>query len=436
MKKFIGTLVVLVLVYVTAAYATGYLGEREVRQQLLSEAEFLAGQQVAISLEDYRRGITSSEVTTVIRYRDVLPEGELVLTVDARVSHGPLFWQGGAPRLGLSSIEGEFRLHAPDQPELNAVLERLWGESLGTFTGYTGFTGRYTLDWQIPGFDQSLDTDDARFSFAGAQGRLSGVANEHQYSGDVSVGAVTIEDQQGSGERIEISGLQSTFDLHYLNAYISVGEVEVDISRIAWQQLEGSTGELTDVRLRAESEAVGDKLNSQLSIDASRLEGVMLPVRDIYYRFALNNVSQAALTQWQASASQWGNDVTEAEIIEVMDALLQPGLQFSADMGAGLMDGQSRLTLNADYIGLGAGRSLSQLDSYGDLLAAVNAELVFRADDAIVMNTPLILVTADYIGTYLIDEGGEYVMRAKLQDGRLTIADIPFPIEFLLMGLM
>lgn len=435
MKKLIAVVVAFVLVYVAAAYATGYLGERGVRQQLASDSEFLAGQQIGIELTDYRRGVMSSAITTVIRYRDVLPDGELVVTVDARVTHGPLYWSGGMPRLGLSGIDGEFRLSAPEHPEFEALLARLWGDNLGSFTGHTGFTGRYTVDWQVPGFDQPVDLEAGRLSFAGAEGRLSGVVNEYRYRGEARLGSLAVEDGE-RGERIEVESLSTTFDLEYLNPYISVGELTLEAPRVAWHQLSGSTGELAELVMRVDTEAVEDKLDSQLAIDIARLDGVMYPVEDIYYRFAVKGVSQAGLSQWQANASGWDETASEEELVEALDALLQPGLRFTADMGASLVGGQSRLTFETDYVGFEDGRTLAQLDSYGDLLAAINIELVFRADEAIVMNTPLILLAADYIGTYLIDEGGEYVLRANLEDGRLTIADIPFPIEFLLMGLM
>lgn len=438
MKKLIGVLVVAVGAYLGLTYYGGFAGERAFKQQLEQSAVQGEVHGYEVELVSYDRGFMSSDTVMTVRM-DLTSMGldEVALTSNTKIQHGPIMFTNRGVKLGLFAAESQLELVTNDDG-LNQWLNELVAQVLDDSLMIGHFNQSYTGFVTVPELDQTVG--EGLLKFEGGELLVKGNYDGRHAQGQLELGALHFND--GDSATWILSPSKLDFDIHMLDDMVNYeGQMHYQADRLTVSVAGAPEFVLADVGMRMSQDLVTERLDSQVAFTVGEVQGSPIATKNVIYEVTLKQVSPAAVAAWQGLAQDLQQPSGEldfsayqAELMEVLELLLQEGLQAKAHIGADVLDGDVSMTLEANYVGLPGGRALSEVVEVMDYFAIADADLEVKLSESVVMQTPLYFMLAQYLDSYFTQEGDHFVMRASLQGGQLSIAGELFPLEFLVGG--
>lgn len=438
MKKLIGALIVVSAAYLGLTYYGGYAGEQAFKKQLEHSAVQGEMHGYEVKLVSYDRGFMSSHmVMTVHLDLTDLELDEVSLTSHTQIQHGPMLFTSRGLKLGLFAAQSQLEL-VSDGDELiqwlSQVLGRLFDNSL--MIGH--FNQTYSGYLSIPELDETMG--DGLLTFEGGELLVKGGYDGRDFRGQLELGAMYFND--GVSATLMLSPSVLDFDIEVLDDLVNYqGQVNYRADSLTVSVVGAPEVVLADMGMRMSQNLVSERLDSKVAFTVGEVQGSPIDTRNLIYEMALNQVSPSAVVAWQRLVNNLQQPSGELdfsahqdEVMEVLELLLQEGLQVIAHVGADVLDGEVGMTLVADYVGLPDGRALSEVIEIMDYFAIADADLEVKVSESVVMQTPLYFLLAQYLDAYFTQEGEHLIMRASLQGGQLNIAGQLFPLEFLLGG--
>src|SRR5690606_40797957 len=87
---------------------------------------------------------------------------------------------------------------------------------------------------------------------------------------------------------------------------------------------------------------------------------------------------------------------------DLLGSVLQEGLQFKLDLGAGFMGGNALVNVNADYKALPNGQQVLDIVDPVEYFKLVDADALITVSGSIVNQSPLAMIVCQYLDTYVI----------------------------------
>ena len=433
MKKIVG-LLILIGLYVAAAYYTGVQGEKNIRHQFALSEQQSKAQGLKLVLENYKRGIFSSSMRFTATYgneNSPFEFGPITLSSDTQMQHGPVLWKGGLG-VGLFSSLSTLELTTGDD-DVDQGLKTLFGDSIGEIVTQGYFNNTYTAVWSLPAIDSS--NEGTELSLAESAVTFSGSYSDLDFVGSFAIGAIELVTADGS--KMSMTPINGTFDVDNISEFVSISNMDMTLDTLSFTDASAVGFVIEQLKVVQTQKLVNEKIDTSVRFSAEKFKGPV-EVSAMYYDLSLNQLDPAALQQW-VMLSQKMNVMAadpssgfEKEMEALLDSALQEGLQFKVAVGADLMDGRARIDLAADYKPLTDGRKIADIVAPEEYLTLVDGELLVTLSQSIVNQTPLAFMMGEYVDTYVTLEGDKYRMHGKLNAGQLTVGTVEMPATMLL----
>ncbi|MBA54881.1 MAG: hypothetical protein CMK89_10555 [Pseudomonadales bacterium] len=310
-------------------------------------------------------------------------------------------------------------------------------------------------------FDQSAHTELDIAEYAADQGedhiRFGGMNVSLRTNGDLTKFDATLLIQPSSmittGLALDMTEASGSMSYEGATPYTLVGESVFTVPKLA---VNGKTLSLVlqDINMNNGSQMNQGKMDYFQTLEIGNLESP-LPIQSASWHLEFTGVSPEGLERWSDVSLEIQKAVSngtlplddkgepqltpalEAELEQVMQALLQPGLGFVQRLDLGALGAQHHTHMNLKFEGLPAGVSLEGLDDPMQFLPAFSGALDLELDEPAVMNSQF----ADMVLPYqqqglLMSEQGKLVLKAALQDGVLMLNGNPLPLEAMLQSAM
>lgn len=439
MKKLVGVLVVAAGAYLALTYYGGYAGEQAFVQQIEQSAAQGELHGYEVEVVSYERGFLSSHTVMNVRF-DLAYLGldELQMTSTTQIKHGPILINRKGIQLGLFAAHSDVEFAASND-ELGQLLTELLPEGLDEVLMIGHFNQTYSAYMDVPEVDQDLA--EGRLTLDGGQLVIKGGYDGRDAQGQLTLGALHFNDGDSATFMLSPSALD--FDIQMLDDLVnSEGEFSYAADSLTLSVAGAPEVVLADVGVEVVQELVNERLDSNFAFTIGEVRGSPIETRNFVYELGLKQVSPAAVVAWRALArdlqqynmDEVGFSAHQAELMEVLELLLQEGLALSVRLAADILDGDADVNLQANYVGLPDNRGLSEVVDAMDYFAMADADLEVKLSESVLMQTPLYFMAAQYLDAYFEQEGEHLVMRASLRGGQLSVADQLFPLAFLLGG--
>jgi uncharacterized protein YdgA (DUF945 family) len=438
MKKLIGVLVVAAGAYLALTYYGGYAGEKALRQQVEQNAAQGELHGYEVTLVSYERGLTSSRTVMEMRF-DLAHVGleELNITSTSQIQHGPFLFTAQGPKLGLFAATSEVDVVSSNE-DVNQLLADLFAEGLGEILMIGHFDQSYSAYMDLPNVDHALAGGLLKVDSGSLV--MRGDSDGRHVEGKLELGAAYFND--GDSVTVMLSPSSLDFDVHTLDDLVNYeGLFNYHADSMTLSSAGAPEIVLGNLGVLVTQELVNERLDSRVAFTVGEVHGSPIATKNFIYELGFKQVPPAAIVAWQELARDIQKNPAEAdfsefraELMAVLELLLQEGLEFSLRLGADILEGEADINLVANYVGMPGDRSLSDVEDMMDYFSIADADLEIKVSESVVMQTPLYFMLAQYLETYFSQEGEHLIMRASLKGGQLNIADQPFPLEFLLGG--
>ena len=427
---------------------------------------------VSASVTAYERGWFSSDVQVTFTLDPAnapqlqdLPAGAFMLQslvtelpVDIDVRHGPISI-GDPSGIGFAFVEARPDSNDPDVAALTASLGVPY---LFEFRGRS-WLGRFDFDADIPPFEHAAPL--GTFSFSGFD--IEG---------------------QGTQEGVDVAG---AFDSLEMQGTLAAGAIESVGFDMRYRPDEDgiplSSGRLSIARAVASSplmgaaplfEIAGLSVNQNIepSADGMTLDGIAdyklaalvtsagTRFEDVEFSLAATHFDRQAVADYYAAVNAAPGltgdpDFLVARLIEVTDALARRGFSLDADpIRFSMASGRLDAVISAAVDGGGADPStLLDLRNIAVLLGVLTVDADIVVTEALARELALFAtrqqlaatgqLTGDELDTaaeaqsglmlamlvgqgFIVDDGDDYIVRARLVDGELTVNGSPLPFLF------
>lgn len=432
MKKLVG-LIIVVGVYVAASWYTGVQGEKNIRQQMaLAEAQSEA-QGVKLILNDYQRGIFFSEMNISAVYTSpAIPEMRFKADSVSKIQHGPIYFTGGVG-VGLFSSVSTLKIQTGSE-EIDQKLQEMFGESIGEFVTVGHFNSTYTSTWSLPAID-TAGSNGSQFTLAPSRIKVSGRYDQLDAAGSFEIGALEVI---ADNSRVTTTPIIGSFDTDNIADQVNITNLDMLVETISYSdRAMGQSFSIDQLKVVQTQKLINEKIDTVVSFTAEKLNSPV-EISALSYVLTLNQLDPVAMQVWadfNQSLQQDPENLDEEKLAELLAAVLQEGLQFKLDLGAGFMGGNALVNLTADYKALPDGQQVLDINDPVDYFKLADADALITVSGSIVNQTPLGMMVGQYLNTYITLEGDNYVVRASLKNGRLMVGNTEIPVETLLMFL-
>lgn len=426
-KKALASIVALAALYCGAAYVSGYLGEKNIREQLeLSKSQPQASE-LDIQLVEYRRGIFTSDVRVSTKSRKELPKGaKIEITVDNAVRHGPLLFADG-PAIGALSAISTVQVKT-GLPEEDKKITDIFGSSIGTATSVVKYNGDYRLTWVLPSI--TYKNDELQFALGESRAMAEGNTNNLSSSGDMTIGRLEMTTTEGG--HVTMSPTVAKFTTRNVESGLNLSDVDGAIAEIDVRSTSKPPLSIKGLTFNQVQTLAGASINSSFKLGVAKLSGPV-ELENAYYTMDLNGVSKeatrrlATLFQNQPTDPEQQQAFFATQLKEVAPLLLQNGLSLKLAIGASFGGGTPQAQWLIQYKAPTDGRDIFAITDPLEYLQLADSTLLVKAP-ATLVPAPLI---AQFVDAYIVQAGSEYVLRASLQDGALKVGKTPIPKEML-----
>lgn len=427
MKKVAMAVLALLVLVAVFAVVGGFRAEQHFHAEVDKTQRMLPLYGMELLQANFRRGLLRSEADLVLGLPHADAEARVQLRLHSLIQHGPLLWTHEGLRLGFFTSRAEVTAQGLPAAVLRALDEGLAGQALQV-DAYASLLDAVHLQMQVPAFRYALDGNTLTFDGMGVHVR--GNRGFDRMQGTLTIGELLAVI---AGNEIRLSAGEGAFRSEALSDWVNVGE-----SSVRWPhaQIEMPLYSLQvhDITLQATQSLDQGRLNSEQRVVLGRMVSP-LPVSSADYRLQIQGLDPAAIEHWVQLLADMQSRGESAQpdperLRALLDVLLVPGLALNQHLHLVIMRGNFFADLALTYTGLPDGRHPMDIDQPQELLSAVRAELVVRGKEQVVMGTPLALfVLQPMQDGYLVREEGDLVLRALLENGRLTINGAPFPLQ-------
>lgn len=432
MKKLVG-LIILVGIYVAASYYTGVQGEKNIRHQMALAEEQSEAQGVKLILNDYQRGIFFSEMNISAVYTSpAMPEMSIKADSVSKIQHGPIYFTGGLG-VGLFSSVSTLKVHIGIE-EVDQTLQDIFGESIGEFVTVGHFNNTYTSTWNLPAIDFTGESG-SQLNIAPSRLTASGRYDQLDAAGSFEIGALKLIADGATAAMTPITG---TFDTDNIDPQVNITNLDMLVEKISYSDSAmGTSFSIDQFKIVQTQKLVNEKIDTVVSFTAEKVNSPV-EVSSLRYILTLNQLDPVAIQKWTSfiqSAQEDPEHLDDEKLEDLLGSVLQEGLQFKLDLGAGFMGGNALVNVNADYKALPNGQQVRDIVDPVEYFKLVDADALITVSGSIVNQTPLAMMVGQYLDTYITLEGDNYVVRASLKNGTLMVGNTEVPVETLLMFL-
>lgn len=437
MKKLTG-LVIVIALYVATSWYFGVKGEEAFRQQLAEAEAAYQLNGVAIKIREYDRGIFSSRINATLDY--LYGGDDLAFHIESlsQVQHGPVLFRGGFG-VGLFSSVSDLKVITADD-EINQTLTRLFGESIGEVITRGYFGNRYRSTWKVDPVDHQDADSGVTIKLDGLSLSVQGAYNNRNLEGGIALGEFTL---QGDGETlIQVSPLNGQFNMEYISDVVAISSGDTSLARIDLN-ISGVPLTLEGISVVQKQQLNNNKINTHVQFTMDKISGPV-EISDFEYLIDLENLDPKAVESWMQisdSINRHGEEDPAAWVEDSIPALSAFLAQTHAD------NTRLDLVMRAHYGGHPVEASMqitpnelleSQLFTPAgaiNWLPLINTDMRIVAAAPVVEQSILVLMASQYVGTYVQKEGDNYIVHARLEEGRVFIGSQEIPAELVAMAL-
>ncbi|HEY7885838.1 MAG TPA: DUF945 family protein [Cellvibrionaceae bacterium] len=429
MKK-IMALVLLVLAYIGASFYAGVIGEQNIRQQLALSQAHTNAQGVVVELTDYQRGIFSSQFQLTARlFSNPGVVEELTINSDSEVKHGPLMFADGL-KWGLFYAKTDAGLITANT-DTPLLLRDALGDALGQLSLHGHFNGSYTAAWNTPPLHYAEQGE--ALTIDGFAVALRGNFNALDMQGDFTLGAVNY--RAADGAEVNMTPLNGVINMRMLAENIPLTDVSAQVDELSLKFAGIAPMVVRNIQFNQSQKMRDSLVESGFQLTIAYLDS-LLALENLYYGASLTGLSVEAVNAWTdygnagVYALQFDDTLRHALALTFTDQL-----KLSLTSGAELFGGRFTHSIDLQTRAQYQGSRVSEVDNMADLLAFLIGSSELRVSKSVVTGSILILFLAEYLDTYLIEQGDDYVFNASLEGGVLRFADVAWPLaELMTMG--
>lgn len=440
MKKILGTILGLAIVYVGICFSLGFVAESSIKEQLEHHNKH-AGQLngVKLELEGFSRGIFGSEMDINVRFTGTDAVMNLfTFSSHSKIQHGPLLLLNGFS-VGAYATESTLVITTPDD-ETNKKIKDIFGDSIGLVKINFSFTKTYSGNWTLDPVDIKEDgtqfkVDESLISFAGdfKNPQASNI------TGDFNIGAISIKDATTD---VAIDPWTGKMDQTFVD-YVPVANINIATKKISVQSSIGFPVTLENLSIEQKQIVTDKKLNTLVAMRLDKFSGP-IEVNNSFYQIEFNNLPLEGLKKvyevMNNSENQASPEMQLAALVPALSNILVDGIQFKLGLGSEFMEGKLTGDLNMLYHAPVDGKSIMEMESPEQMLALFSADLNMSVSESIVSQTPMAGQLEPLVGTYVTVENGVYHLKANLKDTAVTVGTQTIPAEqylpLLMMGAM
>ncbi len=434
MKKIIIGVAGAAVAYSAVSWYVGFAGEKQFRAQIELAKAHVENSGMSYELVSYQRGLFSSHFELKIKPLQVMPPfDKLEVLAEGTNYHGPILWHGGLglglfdellkPQLKLGDEEAEKKLH-------QAV-----GDSLGVISMRAHFNKTYDASWDFQPIN--INEDGAQFAMAASSMKFTGRLDSLDCKGTLALGAIDVTSADKS--QAHIDSLAGNLDFKMLEPGIYIGNYDLGIEQAKFTNAMGVAVNLNKLGLNLAQTVNDNALDTSVKLSLGKVSGPM-EITNGYYEVKVNKVSLDAVRSWSkayrdAMASVTvGSDPMAAQLAMMgvfgseLPKFLQKGLNLHINLGAEFMGGKPNAHWEVNYVGPVDGKTLADLTNTQEYLALADSDLLVQAPAMLLGALPM----DQYVGSYVTQEGDDYVLKASLHNGALKVGTVDIPQEQLL----
>ncbi len=440
MKKILGAILGLALIYVGISFSLGFVAEAALKEQLEHHNKH-AGQMNGMTLEvkNFSRGILSSTMDITIHFTGTeIPLNLLSFSSHTKVQHGPLLLLNGFS-IGAYATESTLVMTTADE-ETNKKIKSIFGDSIGLVRANYSFTKTYSGNWTLEPINlkeggTQVTVDKTLFNFAGDFNN-SQAPNIH---GELSVGAILVKGDTGE---VLMDGWEGKIDQRIIDS-VPVANMTLATKKISIQSSMSLPISLENLSIEQKQQVTDKKLSTSIAMRLDKFSGP-LDVKNSFYQIEFNNLPLDGLKQvYEVMNNPDVHASSEQQLAVLVPALtniLVDGIQFKLAVGSEFMEGKLVGDFNIGYHAPADGKTIMDMESPEQMLSLFSADLNMTVSESIVNRTPLAAQLQPLVGTYVTAEQGTYVLTAKLKDTAVTVGTQTIPAEqylpLLMMGAM
>ncbi|MBK8188507.1 MAG: DUF945 family protein [Cellvibrio sp.] len=440
MKKILGALAGVVLVYVGICFSLGFVAENSINERIELHNQH-AGQLngVKLELKKFSRGILGSEMDINIRFTGTDAVLNLfTFSSHSKIQHGPLLLLNGFS-IGAYATESTFVITTPDD-EVNKKINDIFGDSIGLVKANVSFTKTYSGNWTLNPID--IENDGAQFKVDKTLISFAGDFKNPQASnmtGEFNIGAISIKDATTD---VAIDPLTGKMDQTLVDS-VPVGNMNLATKKISIQNSMGFPIALENLSIEQKQIVTDKKLNTLVAMRLDKFTGP-IEVNNSFYQVEFNNIPLEGLKKilelMNNPDAQVSPEQQMAALLPALSNIMVDGIQFKLGLGSELMEGKLTGDFNLLYRAPTDGKTIVELESPEQMLALFSAELNVSVSESIVSQTPMGGQLQPLVGTYVTLENGVYHLTANLKDTAITVGTQTIPAEqylpLLMMGMM
>lgn len=425
MKKFLG-LILLVLAYVGLSYYSGMVGEQYINDQVeLSRAQ-AGNANVTLDVARYERGIFQSNFDFSAKANtEQFAIDSVTIDAKAQVFHGPIIFADGI-KFGWFYARTDNTITTSDT-ELNTLLGDVLPQGLGRLNLLGEYGGSYDANWRTEVIE--FIDEEGQVHVDGVDVHSEGRFDSLDSQSTIIIGAINASHSDGT--EIGVTPIHANVDMEFIAPQVPLSSGKLQFDALTLKSPEGMTTAIRNIEVMQRQRLENEKVDTKVRMSAEQVEG-MMPMSNLYYELELNQVTQEAMATWAELSPKLQSEedyaTYEQEIRSALTQLLHKDLVILMSSGGEAMNGYVNTKMDLHYVPPGNGRSLASVTEVEDYLRLVKGSGQVVISKEIMTGTPLIMLLAPYMDTYIVQQGDEYVLNARLNDGKLWLGDTPIEL--------
>lgn len=426
MKKILGVIAGLVVVYGATSFTLGFIAGKSVQDQVdYFNQTTGASNGVKLEVNNYSRGILSSSADITIELTKANLPNPLGINSHVKIQHGPLLTLGGFG-FGSYATESTLQVDTGNQ-EYNDYLLDLFGGSIGLINVHYGFDQSYKGQWEFGSLEYA--EDGTEISIGNSSIDFSGNWKSKKVEADIRTGLIKLKNATTD---LQVEPFVGRSTQYQVAENLPVTNLEISSAKIAIATTNVPTPlTIENIKLVQAQKEDGKTIDTKVALTADKLVGPV-EIKNAYYIVEFNNLPILGLQAFQKSIAALNNTTdpfaSQQILFESLPELLADGVEFKLGLGSDYMNGKATADFNLVYQAPADGSNL-MTQTPDQLLALFTANLDVLVSESILATTPFAQQMAPLVGTYITQENGNYKLNANLKNTQLTIGSQVMPAE-------
>ncbi|BFM21171.1 DUF945 family protein [Gilvimarinus japonicus] len=425
MKKILG-LILVVLAYVGLSYYSGMVGEQYIKDQVELNRIQANNANISLDVANYQRGVFKSSFDFSAQTNAEQFDLESA-TVDskAEVFHGPVIFADGL-KFGWFYARTENALTTSDS-DVNALLATILPQGLGRLSMLGEYGGSYDASWRTDVI--AFQDENGQFNVAGLDVHSTGSFDSLDSSSTITTGDISA--RSSDGMELAVTPIHGELDVEFIAPQVPLSSGRMQVDTITITSAEGQQSVVNNLEFVQRQRVENDKVDTKVRMSVASVAGAM-PMSNLYYEVEFNQVSQAAIAAWAELSPklQTADDFSayEQELNDALALLLHKDLALRMASGGEAMGGYVNTKLDLNYVPPVGGRTIASLTTADEYLKLIKGSGQVVISKEIMNGTPLMFLLSPYMDTYIVQQGDEYVVNARISDGKLWVGDTPIDL--------